>query len=183
MRVRGQIASTALIGIVLSGIWFGLGSGTLPPSGTRTVELPGRLQDRLTGAGTAVLVRTQDTDAAAMVYEVRAWNATHWPLKLDSAIITVERVTDLEAGTNITGKVEILGAHGHTSDGKAYFRIPVPGGTTLEPGQESPPVTVKVRAPNQAGDLAALFQVRRLAPEEPRGSSLTHQRRPPPPVS
>ena len=81
-------------------------------------------------------------------YVVRVRNRTGDPIEADSLIVVVHKIQDMAQLRDVTTKLDIPDADGHTEDGKPFFRIPAGGKAELEPYGESESVTIEIRNPN-----------------------------------
>ena len=163
MRVRQQITYAGLASLLVLLVWTGADMSHLSAAVPRPEPSIGQLCDRVPGVGTSVRIDWGRSNTPnATLYRVTAWNYSYRFIELGSVAISVEEVTDSTTGESITARSEILNADGRTLDGKAYFRIPLSPEATLAPGQDTPAVTVGIRAPVGVRRFSATFGIRQL---------------------
>ena len=165
MRVRQQITYTGMAGFLflILLVWTGADMSHLSAAVPQPEPSREQLCDRVPGLGTSVRIDWDwSSTPNATLYQVTAWNYTYQPIELDSVAISVEEVMDSTTGDPITTRSEIVNADGRTLEGKAYFRIPVSPEATLAPGQDTPAVTVGIRAPVGVRHFSATFRVRQV---------------------
>ncbi len=107
----------------------------------------------LTGHVNVVVTLTgRDNFTSEYRYNVNVKNNSADHIIADSLIVVLDKITNLAGedrenlqGEPLVNRFEVVGQDGVTDDGKPYFRVPVGPKKDLDPLDQSPPVTVRIR--------------------------------------
>ena len=101
----------------------------------------------------------QLTSVSHIEYVVRVKNQTGDPVVADSLVVVIDKIIEI-SGNDISDRIAISGADGHTKDGRPYFQIPAGAKKDLAPYAESESITIELDNPDYLRFFPPTLQVR-----------------------
>jgi hypothetical protein len=142
----------------------------------------------LTGHAVVVVTLTgRDNFTSEYRYNVSVKNNSADHIIADSLIVVLDKITNLAGedrenlqGEPLVNRFEVVGQDGTTDDGKSYFRVPAGPKKDLDPHDQSPPATVRIRNRDYLIVFTPSFRVygQKRPPAEPKQAAAPSQ--PPP---
>ncbi|GJL62738.1 hypothetical protein [Candidatus Nitrospira salsa] len=103
----------------------------------------------------------QLTSVSHVSYVIWVKNQTDVPVVAESLILVIDRIVEL-SGADISDRINVKGADGHTKDGRPYFLVPYDSKKELAPYAESESITLELDNPDYLRFYPPTIQVRGL---------------------
>lgn len=142
--------------LLLSGlVFFSFGAEASPDDTSELTDLTGGVvpiisyeQAVLDTPGGELFSHGKLSSRGEVRFSIRVRNQTGDPVVADSLIVIVDQIVEMARGRDVTTRLDIPGADGHTESGKPYFRVPAGDGKDLAPYAESPSFLLQINNPD-----------------------------------